>query len=230
MSTKSFLHNIPVFAPLPDTIKVKLEEIILTKAVTKGEVLFRETEPAESLYFINEGKVKLTKSSADGKEIVLNIRQKDEIFAEVALFSPEETTYPATATVLEGGSVSYIRNEDLEMMLLEHPELGMPIFRIMAERLRISQTTLRDVALYGKLSALAATLVRLTEDYGIKKEDGIYIDIKLTHEDLGNFFGATRESVTRMMNQLKKQKILSKKQGYLVIHDLEELKTYMHDA
>ncbi|WP_280769291.1 Crp/Fnr family transcriptional regulator [Salipaludibacillus daqingensis] len=228
MPSHSFINTISIFSSLPVHIKEQLQEIILTKTATKGEILFHETEPAESIYFINEGKVKLTKSSSDGKEIVLNIRQQGEIFAEVALFSPHDTTYPATAKVMEGGTISFIRNEDLEMFLTEHPELGMAIFRIMAERLRISQSTLRDVALYGKLSALAATLVRLTEDYGIEKEDGVYIDIKLTHEDLGNFFGATRESVTRMMNQLKKQQILSKKQGYLIIHNVEDLRSYMN--
>jgi len=228
MTSLTFINTISIFSSLPNHIKEQLQQIILTKSVTKGEILFYEMQSAESIFFINEGKVKLTKSSSEGKEIVLNIRQQGEIFAEVALFGPHDTTYPATAKVMEGGTVSYIRNEDLEIFLTQHPELAMSIFRIMAERLRLSQSTLRDVALYGKLSALAATLVRLTEDYGVNKEDGIYIDIKLTHEDLGNFFGASRESVTRMMNQLKKQEILSKKQGYLVIHNLSDLQSYMN--
>ncbi|SDZ01731.1 CRP/FNR family transcriptional regulator, anaerobic regulatory protein [Evansella caseinilytica] len=228
MSTHSFLNSLPLFSPLPRDIKKQLNSIIITKNVTKGEVLFHETESAEAIFFINEGKVKLSKSSHDGKEILLNIRQAGEIFAEVALFCPKGSTYPATATVIESGTFSFIRNSDLEIFLIQHPELGIAIFRIMAERLQVAQTTLRDVALYGKLGALAATLVRLSEDYGEHGPDGIIIKLKLTHEELGSFFGATRESVTRMMNQLKHQGTVTKNSGFFIIHDIKHLRSYLN--
>lgn len=221
------LNKITIFTHLPEKIKDQLSEIVISKTVTKGEVLFHEASPAEAVYFVNEGKVKISKSTPDGKEILLSIRQPGEMFAEVALFKEANCTYPATASVIENGAVSLIRNEELELFLYQHPELGMAIFRVMAERLQISQATLRDVALYGKLGALATTLVRLTEDYGEAADDGVIIKLKLTHEDLGSFFGATRESVTRMMNQLKQQGILNKHQGNIIINDLDGLKTYI---
>ncbi|MDQ0255437.1 CRP/FNR family transcriptional regulator [Evansella vedderi] len=227
MGEHNFIDTIPLFSTLPKDIRKQLTPIILTKQTTKGEVIFRESERANAIFFINVGKIKITKSSPEGKEILLNIRQSGEMFAEVSLFSRKKSTYPATATSLENGVISLIRNEDLELFLMQHPELSMSIFRVMAERLQVAQTTLRDVALYGKFGALAATLVRLSTDYGVDTNEGIMIKLKLTHEDLGSFFGATRESVTRMMNQLKQQEVVTKKSGYFVIHKLEELKSYL---
>jgi CRP/FNR family transcriptional regulator, cyclic AMP receptor protein len=228
MSSTNFIDNIPFFSILPIAQKEQLSAIIQTKKVTKGDVVFHESDPAEAIFFINEGKIRISKSTPDGKEIVLSIRQTGDMFAEVALFCNKESTYPATATCLEGGYVSFIKNDELESFLLSHPQLAISMFRFVSERLRISQTTLRDVALYGKFGALAATLVRLAEEYGVSTNDGITIKLKLTHEDLGSFFGATRESVTRLMNQLKQQKVVSKKHGYLVIHDLELLNEYIN--
>lgn len=228
MPALSFISQIPIFSVLPLDQRQQIVDIIQSKKMTKGEVLFHEYDKAEAIYFINEGKVRISKGTPDGKEIVLSIRQEGDMFAEVALFCKEGSTYPATATCIESGIVFFIRNEDLEAFLLQHPQLAITLFRFVSERLRISQTTLRDVALYGKFGALAATLIRLADEHGVHTVDGIMINLKLTHEDLGSFFGATRESVTRLMNQLKLQKIVTKKQGHLLIHDLELLKEYIN--
>lgn len=227
MAVSNFINNIPIFSVLPTNQKEYLEQIIQTRKITKGEVIFHESDLAEAIFFINEGKVRISKSTPEGKEIILSIRKKGDMFAEVALFCKPGSTYPATTICIESGDVSFIKNEELEAFLLQHPQLSISIFRFVSERLQISQTTLRDVALFGKFGALAATLVRLSEEYGEITEKGIIIKLKLTHEDLGTFFGATRESVTRLMNQLKQQKIVTKKDGFLVIHNMELLKEYL---
>ncbi|MBB5174809.1 Crp/Fnr family transcriptional regulator [Texcoconibacillus texcoconensis] len=227
MENVQFVDNISFLEPLPDELKEKLSKMVLTKNVAKGDVLFQENDIAETIFFVNNGKIKISKSSPGGKEIVLDIRKAGEIFPEVALFSKEETTYSASASVVEFGSISMIRKADLESILLQYPELFIFIFRTMAERLRLSQNTLQNVALYGKIGSLAFTLVRLCQDYGEVNEHGITIRLKLTHEDLGSFFGATRESVTRMMNQLKNRGIVSKENGYFTVHELDSLKFYI---
>ncbi|WNF35775.1 Crp/Fnr family transcriptional regulator [Bacillaceae bacterium IKA-2] len=228
MSFTSFINNIPIFSVLPENQKEDLVQIIQRKEITKGEVIFHELDPIESIFFVNEGKVRISKSTPDGKEIILSIRKKGDMFAEVALFCKPGTTYPATTTCIESGDVFYIKNDELEAFLLQHPQLSISIFRFVSERLLISQATLRDVALFGKFGALASTLVRLSKEYGEVTEEGIIIKLKLTHEDLGTFFGATRESVTRLMNQLKQQNIVTKKQGFFVIHNIELLKEYLY--
>ena len=223
----AFINRIPAFSILPDQVQNEIATLVKTKTVTTGETLFRDTQPAEAVYFINSGKVKLTKSSATGKEILLDIRSKGEVFAEVALFSKPDMTYPANAVILESGAVSYIRSDHLEAYLMSHPELTISLFQMMCDRLRIAQTTLRDVALYGKLSALSTTLLRLAGDYGKIQDDGeIVIPLRLTHEEIGNFFGATRESVSRMMKELSRQGVISRTRDTLTIHNPDQLNEY----
>ncbi|MBU8908338.1 Crp/Fnr family transcriptional regulator [Desertibacillus haloalkaliphilus] len=227
MTVKEFVNHIPLFSELPKHQKEHLHKIIMHRTIKKGEVIFHEHEIAEAVFFVNEGKVRISKGTPDGKEIVLTIRQPGEIFAEVSLFTQPGNTYPATATAIENGVVSYILVSEIENFLKDHPELSLAIFRIMSERLRISQSTLRDVALYGKLESLAATLLRLSDEYGVETSTGLKINLKLTHEELGSFFGATRESVNRLINKLKRHHVLSMQQGYITIHSIEELKDYI---
>ncbi|UOE93200.1 Crp/Fnr family transcriptional regulator [Alkalihalobacillus sp. LMS39] len=218
-----FFEKIPFFQQLTTEQKELLSPIIFTQSVQKGEVLFLESEEAKAVFFVNEGKIRLSKCTHEGKEIVLHIRKPGDLFAATSLFCKPNDTYPATAVALEPSVVSFIRKTDFEQVIMHSPQLTLPIFQIMSERLRLSQKTLRDVALFGQYEALAQTLLRLVQDYGKQNEHGFVIQLKLTHEELGGFFGATRESVNRMINQLKRDGILSMDHGYITIHDLPYL-------
>ncbi|MGO4888446.1 Crp/Fnr family transcriptional regulator [Anaerobacillus sp. MEB173] len=227
MLVKDIVGQIPLFKGLSEDTTMALNDIVKVKTVRKGEVLFQDYDKASAIFFINKGKVRLSKCTSDGKEITLGIRMSGQMFAEVALFAKSEMTYPATATILEQGSVSYIQNEDLEKFISNRPDLAMEIFRVMADRLRAAQTTLRDVVLYGNLGSLASTLLRLAKEYGEQTSTGVKINLKLTNQDLGNFFGATRESVNRMISNLKGKDILSVNKGYITIHEVDELKSFL---
>ncbi|WP_078555247.1 Crp/Fnr family transcriptional regulator [Bacillus alkalicellulosilyticus] len=226
MNHEQVINSIPLFENLTKEHKVFLEDLIFTQQLQKGEVLFLESEEALAVFFVTIGKIRLSKSTSDGKEIVLHVRKDGDMFAATSIFSKPGETYPATATAIEPTTVSFIRKADFEQLLLRTPELALPIFQTMSERLRLSQKTLRDVALFGKQNSLASTLLRFAKDYGRQASNGTLIDLKLTHEELGSYFGATRESVNRMINQLKKDGIISMDHGYITIHQkdyLEEL-------
>ena len=224
--TKHIINLIPLLAELSDQNKELLQNALTVKQVRKGTILFVENDPADAVYFLREGKVRLSKSSPEGKEVVLNIRKPGDIFAEVALF--RKTNYPATAEMIEDGEVVMIRNADLERIIHRYPEIGISIVQIMGQRLHVAQSKLRDITLYGKLGALASALVRLAEDYGIQTEEGIRIQLTLTHQELANFIGAARENVNRMMSQLEKSGVLTMKRGEICIKDIAELKNYIY--
>ncbi|GBF11171.1 MAG: Crp/Fnr family transcriptional regulator [Tepidibacillus sp.] len=225
-ASKKIINLIPLFADLSEQNKELLKNALVERTVRKGTVLFVEHDPADAIYFLRKGKVRLTKSTPDGKELILHIRKPGDLFAEVALF--RKTIYPATAEMIEDGEVVIIRNQDLEQIIMRYPEIGISIIQIMGERLHQAQSKLRDVTLYGKLGALSASLVRLAEEYGVKTEEGIAIQLTLTHQELANFIGAARENVNRMMSTLEKNGILTMKRGEIVIKDLEELKNYIN--
>ncbi|WP_231571063.1 Crp/Fnr family transcriptional regulator [Gordoniibacillus kamchatkensis] len=90
---------------------------------------------------------------------------------------------------------------------------------------RTTQSKFRDLMLFGKPGALASTLIRLCNSYGVATKDGIRIDAKLTNTELADFIGATRESVNRMLSDLKKDGIIDMSGGHLVVKSLAELKS-----
>ncbi|MFT9487302.1 MAG: Crp/Fnr family transcriptional regulator [Tepidibacillus sp.] len=224
--SKKIINLIPLFADLSEENKDLLKTALVERSVRKGTVLFMENDPADAVHFLRKGKVRLTKSTPDGKELILHIRKAGDLFAEVALF--RKTIYPATAEMIEDGIVVMIRNQDLEQIIMRYPEIGISIIQIMGERLHQAQSKLRDITLYGKLGALSASLVQLAEEYGVQAEKGLEIQLTLTHQELANFIGAARENVNRMMSTLEKNGVLSMKRGTIVIKNLDELRNYIN--
>ncbi|WP_027414717.1 Crp/Fnr family transcriptional regulator [Aneurinibacillus terranovensis] len=222
----NFLSSIPFFAGLSEENTKFLEKMIIERFYHANEVIFYEGDPAEAVFFVKSGRVRLVKSTSEGKEFTLYIRKPGDLFAEVALFNPN-ATYPATTTMIEDGYLLILRNDDLERLLRKSPDVAISIFQVMGHRLRTAQTILRDVALYGKLGAFCATLLRLANEHGKKTEKGILIDLDLTHQELGTFIGATRESVNRIINDLKKLKIISVDKGRITIHDKEMMESFL---
>lgn len=216
---------IPIFSDLNDEKKALIQNIIIEKNVKKGTILFLENEPVKAIYFLKKGKVRLSKSNPNGKEIIIGIRRAGDLFPKVTLF--RNSNYPATAEMLEDGEYICLANSDLEQLISLNPEIGIAIIKIMGERLSEAQNKLRNVALYGKLGALAATLLSLTEQYGIKTDKGIKIDLYLTHQELSNFIGAARENVNRMVSLLEKDDVLIMNRGEMIIKDLDALKAYI---
>lgn len=219
------MDAIPFLSELPDDDKELVQHAFIEKKVKKGTILFDEYNPAEAIYFIRKGKVRLSKSTPEGKELVLNIWAEGHFIGQASLF--RTTYYPATAEMLEDGELVIIRNQDLETMIRKYPQIGISIIQILGERLCKAHAKLRDITLYGKLGALASLLIRLAGEYGKPTTQGIEIGLFLTHQELANFIGAARENVNRMMSTLEKSDVLTMKRGKITIKNLEELQNYL---
>lgn len=191
--------------------------------IKKGTYLFREGEQAEEVYYIQSGKIQVSKIAADGQELSLRICSKGDIVGELTLFA-EQAKYLLNAKVLEDGIVSCIEREVLEKSLLENNKLALEFMKWMSDHFRKTQTKFRDLVLHGKKGALYSTLIRMCNSYGVMKEDGIFINLHLTNQDLANFCGTSREVVNRLLNDLRKQKIISIKSGKITVHNLAYLR------
>ncbi|MDL4842909.1 Crp/Fnr family transcriptional regulator [Aquibacillus rhizosphaerae] len=194
-----------------------------TMKIEKNSFLFQQGEEVTELYIILSGRVQIGKISPDGRELTLRICTKGDIVGELS-FDSEEVKYILNAKVTEDGEVAVIKKNTLEEKLLTDSKLAMEFMKIMSVNYRRDQTKFRDLVLHGKKGALYSTLIRLTNSYGVKQKDGILIDIILTNQELANFCGTSRESVNRLLNDLKRSNILSINKSKITIHDLQYLK------
>jgi len=189
-----------------------------------GSVLYMDGEQAEHLYLLTSGQVKVTKTTADGKELTLQVFAQGELVGMSGLFEAQ-VAYTSTASMLDNGCVSVIRRIALEKLLVSHGDYGVEFMRWMAVMNRRMQSKFRDLLLNGKTGALYSTLIRMCNTYGEEQEDGILINLSLSNRDLAQFIGLTRESVNRMLSDLKKRGVVDiLPHGHLLIKDLVYLK------
>lgn len=202
-----------------------LQEIGMKKKIpTIGAALFRDGEAADRLYLLESGQIKLTKATSDGKELTLQVFGHGELVGMSGLFEAG-VAYTSTATTNEPGEVIVIQRSALEKLLVENGEYCVDFLRWMAVMNRRIQSKFRDLLLNGKTGAFYSTLIRMTNTYGEEREDGILINLPLTNRDLAQFIGLTRESVNRMLSDLKKLDVIEiLPHGHLLIKDLNYLK------
>lgn len=189
----------------------------------KGTFLFREGQEAKEMYIILSGKIQISKTNAEGKELNLRLCRENDIVGELTLFTVDPR-YLFNAKVLEDGEAAAINIENLEQALFNNSQLAYQFLKWMNDHIRKTITKFRDLVLHGKKGALYSTLIRLCNSYGIKKEDGIYINVPITNQDLANYCGTARESVSRMLGELRDEGIISINRKKIIIHDLPYLK------
>ncbi|MBB5325579.1 CRP/FNR family transcriptional regulator [Anoxybacillus tepidamans] len=211
-----------------ENMSVELQELLNSShrhvEIKKGTHLFREGEKADEVYYIQSGKIQISKIAADGQELALRICSKGDVVGELTLFC-EDARYLLNAKVIEDGIVACIKREVLEKSLFENSKLALEFMKWMSDHFRKTQTKFRDLVLHGKKGALYSTLIRMCNSYGVMKGDGILINLHLTNQDLANFCGTSREVVNRLLNDLRKQEIISIKNGKIKVHNLAYLRS-----
>ncbi|MBB5174819.1 Crp/Fnr family transcriptional regulator [Texcoconibacillus texcoconensis] len=206
------------------------QELLLTYGlevrVKSGTYLFYEGDSPEYVYLVRSGKVRLSKMTADGKEFSIHLKQKDELVGEVGLFN--EMAISVTAEVLEDATLVRFDRKTLETIFRKNGEVAVAFMKWFARHTQSTQAKFRDLILCGKTGAFYSTLIRFGNSYGDKTKNGIRISVQLTNQDIANYIGTTRESVNRMLNDLKKDEVVSVDNGYITIHNLQFLKDYLH--
>ncbi|WP_084077808.1 Crp/Fnr family transcriptional regulator [Ureibacillus massiliensis] len=193
--------------------------------VDKGNHIFQEGEMAHDIFLIKEGKVQISKEQESGKELTIRICGKGSILGETTLFS-QIGSHSTSAIALSQTEIFSLSKSDLELLLTEQPALLIEYLKWLQNENIKNQSLIRDLVMNGKKGALYSTLIRLSNTYGeITDDNKIFINFNLTNTELANLCSTSREMVNRMLNDLRKQNVLSIDKGYITIHDLNYLKT-----
>ncbi|MBM7555901.1 Crp/Fnr family transcriptional regulator [Halanaerobacter jeridensis] len=222
---EKLLKNSKFFSNLEEKEIKEIKEIMRPRKYNEGEIIFFEDEPGEGLFLVKSGKVKLTKMVESGDEQILTIIQPGNVFAEVVLFGNAD--YPATAVALEDSKLYLIRSKDMEKLIKDKPSIAVKLLDLMSKRLRRAQKLVRDMGLKDTTCRTASLLLYLAQEYGVKRSNGIRIDLKLTQQELANMIGTTRETISRVLNKFKEKDIIKTAHKKMIINDLEQLKDFI---
>lgn len=205
----------------------RLTGIMYPKRVTKGGALFWEGDPAEHWYYVKRGRIKITKSSDNGGSITLYLHHEGDLIGHSD--SLPDSVHAFNAEALEDCELGVIQRKDLEVLLWQHGDLAVEFMRWLGLMHRMTQTKFRDLMMFGKPGALCSLLIRMNNSYGQQRKDGSHlIDVKLNNSEMAEMIGATRESVNRMLSDMKKAGVIDTDSGHVLIKDLAYLRDVCH--
>lgn len=185
----------------------KIVEISISREWNKGSHVFLQDEPLENVYFIYDGKVKIYKTDVNGKEQIVSILKKGDMFPHVGFF--RKGGYPAFSEVLENAILVVVPIIQFERVLIDNPELCIKVFKVLGEKIVDLQERLESQILNNTYQQIIKLLIRLGREHGQRLDDGrILLKGEFTNRDLANMIGTTRETVSRTLTKLKKENLI----------------------
>lgn len=191
--------------------------------VKSGTVLFQEKDPVEYVYLMIRGSVALGRVHLHGKDFTLKVLNNRELIVEYQLFkpNPQYIFYAKTITDCE---MIFIKKEEFEQFVLTDPEAMNALAAWMSTGYLKAQMKCQDLMMNGKKGGLYSILIRLCNSYGVMTQDGILIDLPLTHQELANLTYGTREVIQRALKDLREKDIITYDQQKFTVKKLSYLK------
>jgi CRP/FNR family transcriptional regulator len=215
------LKKIDLFKNLTDEELKELQAYLVTTAYKKKEYIFSEGDSPEWFYIVSAGKVKVTKLSHEGKEIILEVISPHDIFGGVAVL--RNFPYPANAVAMEDAEVIKMSRKNLMRLVDRFPNLMYFIALQLGDRMKSSHDSLKNIALERVEARIAALLLKLSNKVGVETKDGLLIDMRLTKQDVADMVGTTVETSIRTFSKFKKEGLVTDTDGKFIIKDKEGL-------
>lgn len=209
-----FLTAVELFQGISGSEAQKLSSLCAEKRFPRGATIFSQGDPSDCLYILKNGLVKLISLSDKGTETILHILKPDEIFGEL-LLSEDKRAF--TAIALEAAVVTVVSREAFLKLLALVPTLGLNFIRLLSKRLARVERLLAESSHTWSYHRLARLLLQLSEKYGEEVPKGTLINLRLTHEDLANLIGTTRETVTTQLNRFRRMGLVSRQARRLIV-------------
>ena len=216
------LSLVDIFEPLSEEEIEQLNGQLPDRYLERDEVFYGPGDPSERLFLLQKGKVRVYKTTPDGREFTLAVVESGTVFGEMALTAQQlEGAY---AQAMEPSQVSMMLKADLERLILEKPEVGLKIAHLLSERLRRYEARLEDVTRKDVRSRLAGIIVLLVESEGVRTGTGYKIPSHYTHERLGTMIGANRVAVTRAFGLLQDEGVVELRRRLIHVKDIDALR------
>jgi len=215
------LRQAPLFAGLDDDAASTLATSMSDVGLRRGEILFNEGDEGDQLYVVVDGKIKLGRTSPDGRENLLAILGPGQMFGELSFFDPGPRS--ATATAVTDVALKSLGHEALNPVLVAHPDVAQALLNQLAGRLRRTNEVVGDLVFSDVPGRVAKALLDLASRFGRRADDGIHVNHDLTQEELAQLVGASRETVNKALADFASRGWLRLEPRSVVILDLERL-------
>lgn len=226
-SRASSLHKTPIFAELDaDELSFIADRAVL-RHFDAGQLIFSEGDPCPGLWVIETGRVRIFKSSPNGREQVLAIDGPGRSVAELPVF--DGGNYPASAASVGETSLLFISKADFQSLCLKHPQVALKVLRIVGRRLRGLVAMIEELSFSTVRHRLIALLVRMARA-GEHTPQGIAITLPSNNQELAAQIGTVRELVSRNLSRLQTEELLQVEGRTVTIPNLSALEKELQDG
>ncbi|WP_428909126.1 Crp/Fnr family transcriptional regulator [Niallia sp. Krafla_26] len=188
-----------------------------------GSFLFQEKEEVENIYLLLNGSISIGRVHVKGKEFILKILSGEEVIIEYELFK-QHPSYHFFAKTMSNCDILVIKRTQFEEYALNEPSILAALSNHLSTRYIKSQIKCQDLIMNGKKGGLYSILIRLCNSYGIVTENGILIDLPITHQELANLTFGTREVIQRMLKELREKDVISYEHQRFTVKNLAYLR------
>ncbi len=217
----AILQQTALLASLSQPELQLLEARTVRKLFSAGELLFSEGEPCNGLHIIARGKVRIFKTSVNGREQVLAVNVPGESIAEIPVF--DGGPYPASAVAIEDVEIAFISRRDFQAYCLQHPEVALKVLVVVGARLRGLVGIIEELSFTTIRQRLISALLKLAQSEGRKTARGIEFQLPASHQELANQLGTVRELISRNLMRLQAEGLLDVDARQIVVKDIKGL-------
>ncbi len=197
--------QVPTLAALPEETRRRLERVAEQRAYRRRQVIHFPDQAGDFVYLLCSGRVKISRTSEQGREITLHLLDGPQLFGEAGMAETNQP-YELMAETLEDSQVAVFRRADLLTGLSHSPQAALELFKMTSERRAQAEALTADLVFLDVPRRLAKLLLRLHDAPGGKgARGGMLARVKFTHQELANMIGSTRETTTLILNDFKRQ-------------------------
>ncbi|WP_353894123.1 Crp/Fnr family transcriptional regulator [Proteinivorax hydrogeniformans] len=217
--------KVSIFQGLNIEYLSKISSKVNHKTFKKGEVIFMQGDTTQNLYIVNSGKIKIFKDTPSGKEQILYILSDGDTIGELSLLKKETINYSAVA--MEKTRVCVLTGHHFQEVITQNPDIIVKVMETVGDRLQKVESLVQSLGTKDVEARLAQTLASLAEEFGTVNNSGIKLTLPMSREELSNYVGVARETISRKLGVLQDAgliELISNKK--IIIKDLEKLKKH----
>jgi len=215
-------NKVSIFSILQEQQLKEITDKIARKKYKKGQIIFFEGDISDKLYVINKGKIKVFKYTKEGKEQILYILSEGDFVGDLSLLKKDEHKFNAEA--LEDVNMCELTKDDFDGIIKHNPEIALKILQVVYDRILKLENLIQSLSTKDIEARIAGLLLSFIKDFGQPNGDTIELELPLSREDMANYIGVTRETISRKLSSMQDEGIIellgNKK---IVIHKIEDL-------
>lgn len=201
-----FIRQNVLLGDLPERELDLLEQVAESQEIRRRGMIWEAGSPANHVYIVRGGIIKVYKTSDEGRELTLHFFTKDHLFGELAVVT--DSPHDTFAEAYEDASVLAIAKDDFLRIMMRNAPLAMKMMRLVGERRRQLENRVENLLFRSAHARLAALFLELQGAFGVRDSRGVIINLKLTHREIASLIGATRETVSFAILDLRKDNLI----------------------